>query len=653
MKAAPFDHARPATLAEAVDLLAGAAGARAAGRRAVARADAESAPGTAAPAGAGRTVCRSCAASRTDGDAVTIGACVTHSAIADGLTPDIGAGVLARVAAAIAYRAVRNRGTIGGSLCHADPAADWVTVLIALDARCCCTGRRWRAPPARGGFHPGRVPRPRCSPASCCATIRIPRLSGRRALGLRKGLPQARRFRPRHGGGAADPGGTRRAVIGALGGAAAACWQGDAAVRCDGRAPTRSADWHSIRCSAICSSWCLRRGARRRLRHEPDPLTVNGEAVTAEVAPRTHLADFLREHLLLTGTHLGCEHGVCGACTLLIDGAPARSCITLRGRLRRRGGAHHRRAGRRSADRSPARGVHRGARACSAATARPACWSPRATSCSGCRDADEARIRLELAGNLCRCTGYVGIVRAIRRVLGEGVAVAEPEPARLPDLPPRPRAETLLAASAAAATFTPDFVQTVRIGQPIAAVWSAVGDIQGIVACVPGARLIELSGNRMRGEIRASLGPIETLFVGEGSVTFDAARRQAAITHALSAARHSSQRTGRGASVRGEFRIDRSAARGCLVTRRPDGPVRPRPRHRGICRRDHGKLRRHSRGASCRAPAPNTQASAPGPCSGACSGGACSHASHRVMPARRASLAGIAPTRYICGQTRG
>ncbi len=70
-----------------------------------------------------------------DADAVTIGACVTHAAIADGLVPDIGHRLLPRVAEAIAYRAVRNRGTIGGSLCHADPAADWVTVLMALDAR--------------------------------------------------------------------------------------------------------------------------------------------------------------------------------------------------------------------------------------------------------------------------------------------------------------------------------------------------------------------------------------------------------------------------------------------------------------------------------------------------------------------------------------
>ena len=58
-------------------------------------------------------------------------------------------------------------------------------------------------------------------------------------------------------------------------------------------------------------------------------LTVNGRERRAEVEPRTSLADFLREELLLTGTHLGCEQGVCGACTVNIDGAPARSCIAF------------------------------------------------------------------------------------------------------------------------------------------------------------------------------------------------------------------------------------------------------------------------------------------------------------------------------------
>jgi carbon-monoxide dehydrogenase small subunit len=61
---------------------------------------------------------------------------------------------------------------------------------------------------------------------------------------------------------------------------------------------------------------------------KPVSFTINGRAISGEAEPRTHLADFLREQRDLTGTHLGCEHGVCGACTILVDGAPVRSCIT-------------------------------------------------------------------------------------------------------------------------------------------------------------------------------------------------------------------------------------------------------------------------------------------------------------------------------------
>jgi aerobic carbon-monoxide dehydrogenase small subunit len=61
----------------------------------------------------------------------------------------------------------------------------------------------------------------------------------------------------------------------------------------------------------------------------PVSLTINGERTDAHVEPRLHLADFLREQCRITGTHLGCEHGVCGACTVLIDGQPARSCIAF------------------------------------------------------------------------------------------------------------------------------------------------------------------------------------------------------------------------------------------------------------------------------------------------------------------------------------
>ena len=150
-------------------------------------------------------------------------------------------------------------------------------------------------------------------------------------------------------------------------------------------------------------------------------LHINGSEHSAPAEHRTHLADHLRENLGLTGTHIGCEHGVCGACTIEIDGAPARSCITYaaacEGRqVRTIEGFDH----------DPLM-----------SQLREAFSAEHALQCGYCtpgmlvtaRDivqrlprADEARIRHELAGNLCRCTGYRGIVRAIQRVLAERAA---------------------------------------------------------------------------------------------------------------------------------------------------------------------------------------------------------------------------------------
>src|SRR5271166_2074899 len=133
MKAAAFEHTRPASLVDAIALLAGETGARVlAGGQSLG-------PMLNLRLAQPRLLVqvnrlRELSGVAADADAVTIGAAATHAAIADGLVPDIGGGVLAGVAEGIAYRAVRNRGTIGGSLCHADPAADWVTVLTALGA---------------------------------------------------------------------------------------------------------------------------------------------------------------------------------------------------------------------------------------------------------------------------------------------------------------------------------------------------------------------------------------------------------------------------------------------------------------------------------------------------------------------------------------
>src|SRR5690242_18653382 len=92
--------------------------------------------------------------------------------------------------------------------------------------------------------------------------------------------------------------------------------------RRSGRRSVRTAD-------SLCSARTSRDAMPESPLKKSVQLTVNGAAVSAEVEPRLQLAELLREHLLLTGTHLGCEHGVCGACTVNVDGAPVRSCITF------------------------------------------------------------------------------------------------------------------------------------------------------------------------------------------------------------------------------------------------------------------------------------------------------------------------------------
>ena len=151
-------------------------------------------------------------------------------------------------------------------------------------------------------------------------------------------------------------------------------------------------------------------------------LTVNGEAVEAEVEPRTHLADFLREARLLTGTHLGCEHGVCGACTVEIDGAPARSCITLAMACE---GAEVRTI--EGFDEDPLMGQLRAAftreHALQCGYCTPGMMISARDLIRRAPGADQAHIRREMEGNLCRCTGYVGIVRAVQSVMEEPAIV--------------------------------------------------------------------------------------------------------------------------------------------------------------------------------------------------------------------------------------
>ena len=269
-------------------------------------------------------------------------------------------------------------------------------------------------------------------------------------------------------------------------------------------------------------------------------LTVNQRAVQVLAEPRTNLADFVRDKLDLTGTHLGCEHGVCGACTVLLDGAPARSCITY-------------------------------AMACEGAEVttiegldddnittelRAAFTREHALQCGYCtpgmlvsaRDlvlrlprADERLIRVGLSGNLCRCTGYVGIVRAVQSVIEARRArniASEPDGGRKilgpvgagrsvhdgadrderirPTASEQPPPET-----ASSVPAIPDFVpatvlnQQFSVAHPPEQVFAMFYDIATIAACLPGASLTASpKPERVEGAIRVRIGPIAATFLG-------------------------------------------------------------------------------------------------------------------------------------------
>ena len=142
-------------------------------------------------------------------------------------------------------------------------------------------------------------------------------------------------------------------------------------------------------------------------------IKVNGEAFQREVEPRMLLGDFLREELRLTGTHFGCEHGVCGACTVLVNGETVRSCLMFA--VQADGAEITTVEGMGSAER-----MH---------PLQQAFWDNHGLQCGFCTPGilmtslellrnnpqpNEQEIRLALSGNICRCTGYQNIVKAIQ-----------------------------------------------------------------------------------------------------------------------------------------------------------------------------------------------------------------------------------------------
>jgi carbon-monoxide dehydrogenase small subunit len=283
---------------------------------------------------------------------------------------------------------------------------------------------------------------------------------------------------------------------------------------------------------------------------QPIRLQLNGKWVQHAAAPRTHLGDFVREQCGLTGTHLGCEHGVCGACTIMVEGQPVRSCITFAV----------------ACDSKSVRTIEGYDDDPWMARLRSAFSREHALQCGYCTpgmlataydivrrlpDADEARIRVELSGNLCRCTGYVGIVRAIASVLAglktdpvAGAAVVRPAPASAAAVPtpdagmPRFTAVAGMPAAAAraqpaAAPGAPDenrkgwsrMEDSFSVDFPPDQVWAFMADVHALASCLPGAEVAESDGKTVKGGIRIKFGPIAAAFNGSASLERDDANR--------------------------------------------------------------------------------------------------------------------------------
>ena len=151
----------------------------------------------------------------------------------------------------------------------------------------------------------------------------------------------------------------------------------------------------------------------------PLSVTVNGERHAREVEPRTLLCDFLRGDLGMTGTHVGCEHGVCGACTVLVDGAPMRSCLLFAASMD--GAVITTVEGCRSADggMGPVQQAFRDCHALQCGFCTPGFITTITAYLEENPDPTAEESREAISGNLCRCTGYVNIVKAIQQAASE------------------------------------------------------------------------------------------------------------------------------------------------------------------------------------------------------------------------------------------
>ncbi|MBX3549220.1 MAG: 2Fe-2S iron-sulfur cluster binding domain-containing protein [Xanthobacteraceae bacterium] len=267
-------------------------------------------------------------------------------------------------------------------------------------------------------------------------------------------------------------------------------------------------------------------------------IIINGKSVEALVEPRTSLADFLRDKQRLTGTKLACEHGVCGACTVLINGAPGRACITFAATL----------------DGAKIQTIEGFENDDVMEVVRNAFHTEHGLQCGFCtagmlitaRDivtrfpnADEQTIRTELSGNLCRCTGYMGIVKAVQKVLEEMPAK---ERVRNPVIPKNPTQtfpfKTFQPKSSTQTNTSSKRMTAKRVSEKdvdgwirltdrfIVArnrdeTWRLFSDFARMASCMPGASLTKADGDQLEGQVRIAFGPIRASFKGNATVQRD------------------------------------------------------------------------------------------------------------------------------------
>jgi carbon-monoxide dehydrogenase small subunit len=150
----------------------------------------------------------------------------------------------------------------------------------------------------------------------------------------------------------------------------------------------------------------------------PVRLTVNGETRSDAVPARLTLADWLRERCHLTGTHLGCEHGVCGACTVLLDGDPVRACLVFAVQADGRAVTTVEGLGGPDGSLSPVQEAFRDCHGLQCGFCTPGFVVTATAMLRDNPEPTEDEIRDGLSGNLCRCTGYQGIIRAVQQAAG-------------------------------------------------------------------------------------------------------------------------------------------------------------------------------------------------------------------------------------------